>query len=310
MNHGKSVTLYTATGNCLRESLCGTHSWCRLLPYGNKEITGRCSNGMLIVDFIPVKSGLPLLNPYKDRNANFRHGVNFAVSGATALSVESLTEKDIAMSFTHSLLSVQLDWMDSHFKSTCSPDCPKYLKNSLFLVGEIGGDDFNYGLKQGRTIDELRRMRVIGFGATRMTVPGNFPIGCFPSALTKFMTNSATAYDEYCCVEDWNNFIMSYNNHLQQAIDELKREFPDIILIYGDYYNAVALGFNKDFLQKACCGTGRDYNYNECGDPGVEACDDASTYINWDGVHLTQKAYSWLGKWLIDDMLTQLNCHV
>ncbi|KAF3622096.1 hypothetical protein T459_32973 [Capsicum annuum] len=218
------------------------------------------------------------------------------------------------MSFTNSSLSVQLDWMDSHFKSTCSPDCPKYLKNSLFLVGEIGGDDFNYGLKQGRTIDDVDTIidgvkRVIGFGATRMAVPGNFPIGCFPSALTKFMTNSATAYDEYCCVEDWNNFIMSYNNHLQQAIDDYYNTYLWLL------QNAVALGmgFNKDSLQKACCGTGGDYNYNEgtkCGDPGIEACDDASTYINWDGVHLTQKAYSWLAKWLIDDMLTQLNCHV
>lgn len=67
------------------------------------------------------ESGLPLLNPYKDRKANFSHGANFAVAGATALSIEYLTRKKIAMSFTNSSLSVQIDWMSSHFKSIYSP---------------------------------------------------------------------------------------------------------------------------------------------------------------------------------------------
>lgn len=325
------------TGNCIRESLCGAHSACAAPPYGMnvfQKATGRCSDGMLMIDFIAVESGLPLLNPYKDRNANFRHGANFAVAGATALSAQFLAEKmNIATSFTNSSLSVQLDWMDSHFKSTCSPDCPKYLKKSLFLVGEIG-DEFNYALSQGKTLDDLRRMvpdvvhaiihgvkRVIGYGATRIVVPGNFPVGCLPIILTNFMTNNSAAYDEYHCLKDWNNFIIFFNNHLQQAIDELKKEYPNITLIYGDYYNAylwllqnaVTLGFDKNSLQKTCCGIGRDYNFdvhNKCGDPGVQVCADPSAYISWDGVHLTQKAYSWLAKWLVDDMLPQLNCHV
>lgn len=32
------------------------------------------------------------------------------------------------------------------------------LKKSLFLVGEIGGNEFNYGLLQGKSIEELRKM--------------------------------------------------------------------------------------------------------------------------------------------------------
>ncbi|MCE3050868.1 hypothetical protein HAX54_048326 [Datura stramonium] len=200
------------TGNCIRESICGAHSSCRRLPYGInvfQKATGRCSDGMLIIDFIAVESGLPLLNPYKDRNAEFSHGANFAVAGATALSAEFLAEKKISTSFTNSSLSVQLDWMSSHFKSTCSTDCREKLNKSLFLVGEIGGNEFNYGLSQGKTMKELRRMvpdvvhtiihgvrRVIGFGATRIVVPGNFPIGCHPITLTQFIANDSTAYDE------------------------------------------------------------------------------------------------------------------
>ncbi|XP_060219142.1 acetylajmalan esterase-like [Lycium barbarum] len=326
------------TGNCIRESLCGAHSSCTRTPYGmnffHKEATGRCSNGMLIIDFIALESGLPLLNPYKDQNANFRHGANFAVAGATALSAPVMAEKKIAMSITNSSLSVQLDWMSSHLETTCSTDCPTKLKKSLFLVGEIGGNELNYGLSQGKTMDELRSMvpdvvqtiilgvkRVIGFGATRIVVPGNFPKGCGPAFLTLFMTNKSTAYDEYHCLKDLNNLTIFYNHHLQQAIDELKKEYPNITLIYGDYYNAfmwllqnaVTLGFDKNSLQKACCGIGGDYNYDiskKCSAPGVPVCVDPSTHISWDGVHLTQAAYGWLARWLIDDMLPQLNCHV
>ncbi|KOM24662.1 hypothetical protein LR48_Vigan2404s000100 [Vigna angularis] len=45
---------------------------------------------------------------------------------------------------------------------------------------------------------------------------------------------------------------------------------------------------------KACCGKGGPYNFNvsiQCGDPGVNACDDPSKYIGWDGKHLTEAAY-------------------
>ncbi|XP_016477709.2 GDSL esterase/lipase At5g03980-like [Nicotiana tabacum] len=322
------------TGNCIRESICGARTACARLPYGmnffQKKTTGRCSNGMLIIDFIALGSGLPLLNPYKLKSANFRHGVNFAVAGATALSAEVMAKKKIVNAATNSSLSVQLAWMSSHFKTYT--DVATKLKKALFLVGEVGGNDFNHGLLQGKTMKELRNMvpevvqtiihgvrRVIGFGATRIAVPGNFPIGCLPIYLTKFRTKNSTAYDEHHCLKDLNNFAVFYNHHLQQAIQDLKKRYPKITLIYGDYYNAylwllhnaVSLGFDKSSLQKACCGMGGDYNFNIrklCGSPGVPICADPSTYIGWDGIHLTHQAYKWLARWLINDMLPKLNC--
>ncbi|KAL3349573.1 hypothetical protein AABB24_022608 [Solanum stoloniferum] len=324
------------TGNCKREPLCQSHSDCGSHPYGMnfyQNATGRCSDGMLMIDFIALESGLPLLKPYKDTSAHFKHGVNFAVAGCTGISTEIMAENKIFnTAFTNSSLTVQLDWMSSHFQTT---DCRKKLKKSLFLVGEIGGNEFNYGLLQGKTIEELQKMvpvvvqtiihgvkRVINFGATRIIVPGNFPIGCVPIFLTQFMTDNSNAYDEYHCLKDLNNLSIFYNNHLQQAIDEMKKKHPNITLIYGDYYNAyvwllqnaVRFGFDKNSLQKSCCGAGGgDYNYNirkKCGFPGVQVCPNPSTYINWDGIHMTQKAYKYLARWLIDDMLPQLNCHV
>ncbi|XP_070036853.1 GDSL esterase/lipase At5g03980-like isoform X1 [Nicotiana tomentosiformis] len=323
------------TGNCIRENLCARRLRCGRFPYGmnfsQKKSTGRCSNGMLIIDFIALGSGLPLLNPYKLQSANFTHGVNFAVAGATALPAEVMAEKKIVNAATNSSLSVQLAWMSSHFK-TSTRDRAAKLKKALFLVGEVGGNDFNHGLLQGKTIKELRNMapevvqtiirgvrRVIGFGATQIVVPGNFPIGCLPIYLTKFRTDNSTAYDNHHCLKDLNNFAVFYNHHLQQAIQELKKRYPKITLIYGDYYNAymwllrnaVALGFDKSSLQKACCGIGRGYNFDLrkiCGSPRVPICTDPNAYISWDGIHLTQEAYKWLARWLINDMLPKLNC--
>ena len=71
-----------------------------------------------------------------------------------------------------------------------------------------------------------------------MVVPGNFPIGCFPLYLTVFETNDTTAYDEHHCLKELNGLSIYHNNHLKKAIEELKQEFPNTVIVYGDYYNA------------------------------------------------------------------------
>lgn len=63
----------------------------------------------------------------------------------------------------------------------------------------------------------------------------------------------------------------------------------------------IIAGFSGGAL-KACCGGEGPYNFNksvQCGDPGSTCCDDPSTYVNWDGVHLTEVAYKWLARGLM-----------
>lgn len=43
---------------------------------------------------------------------------------------------------------------------TLLTDCPKKLKNSLFMVGEIGGNDYNYAFSQGKTLEEVMNEQV------------------------------------------------------------------------------------------------------------------------------------------------------
>lgn len=44
----------------------------------------------------------------------------------------------------------------SLFATFFSPECDNYFKKSLFLVGEIGGNDYNYAYFAGGSIKQLR----------------------------------------------------------------------------------------------------------------------------------------------------------
>ena len=37
-------------------------------------------------------------------------------------------------------------------------NCAEKLKTSMLMVGEIGGNDYNYALLQGKTIEEVRHL--------------------------------------------------------------------------------------------------------------------------------------------------------
>ncbi|KAM7519677.1 hypothetical protein LguiB_018639 [Lonicera macranthoides] len=325
------------TGNLIRENPFGPATPCAQLPYGEtffKNATGRCSDGLLMIDYIATAAGLPFLDAYKNNASDFSHGANFAVVGSTAQPVHVLAEKNISSPVTPSSLNVQLEWMFTHFDSICDTDCAKKFKRSLFMVGEIGGNDYNYALFQGKSVEEVEAMvpdvvqtikdaaqKVIQKGAVRLVIPGNFPIGCQPIYLTGFETNNSEAYDRYHCLKRLNSFSKYHNRHLQQAIRELRQENPNVAIAYGDYYHAFHwlfrnvqhLGFDTESRQKACCGTGGNYNFNVvrmCGDLQVPACANPDRYLSWDGIHLTHKAYKMMAKYLISDISRQFRCFV
>ncbi|XP_052172275.1 acetylajmalan esterase-like [Diospyros lotus] len=326
------------TGNLIRESTIGVGTPFAKLPNGEtyfKNATGRCSNGLLMINYLAMATSLPFLDPYMNTSGDFGHGVNFAVAGSTTLPVDFLAKKNISTMVTHSSLEVQLGWMSTHFNFTChnERDCLEMLKSSLFMVGEIGGNDYNYAFLGGKTMEEIKDIvpdviqaitdavrTVIQYGAVRVVVLGNFPIGCFPLYLTVFEANDTTAYDEHHCLKELNGLSIYHNNHLKKAIKELKQEFPNAVIVYGDYYNAFEwlfveapyIGFDDTSLQKACCGIGGKYNFNlfkNCGVHEVSVCLNPNEFISWDGVHLTQHAYLIMTRRLVEDMLPQLLCN-
>ncbi|KNA04301.1 hypothetical protein SOVF_200930 [Spinacia oleracea] len=321
------------TGNLIIESPNGVASAFSRLPYGEsffKHPTGRCSNGLLMIDFLAKAFGVPNLNPYLNKDAVFTHGVNFAFSGATALPSESLEEKNIVNPVTNSSLSVQLDWMWSHFNSICynDQDCAEKLKNSLFIVGEIGSNDYYYAFSQGKTMKDANSMvfdvvqaiiegirRVIQIGATKIIVPGTFPLGHFPAYITAYQPKNSAIYSKQRLL---NDLSLYHNNELKKRLQLLKQDYKNITIIYGDYYNgftrllknAPRFGFNgTSDLRRACCGVGGELSFNPtrmCGARGVPVCANPDGYVVWDGFNLTQKAYRILARWFFRSIVSRL----
>ncbi|KAK2393677.1 GDSL Lipase/Acylhydrolase superfamily protein [Trifolium repens] len=319
------------TGNLYFSSQQPSHH-CSFLPYGQTYFhhpSKRCSDGRLIVDFIAEWLGIPMVKPYlgiengglEDLSVN--EGVNFAVIGATALEVSFFEERGIHNVPTNYSLKAQLNWFKDLLPAICnsSKSCHEVFGNSLFLVGEIGGNDINYPLYLQKSIAEIKTYvphvvnvitstinELIDPGARTLMVPGNFPLGCNAVYLTKYETTDKNQYDSAGCLKWLNEFAEFYNQKLQDEIHRLRGIHPHANIIYADYYNALLPLYHHPtkfgFIGlNACCGKGGPYNYNKsepCGNPGVIACDDPSKYIGWDGIHLTEAAYRLIADGIIN----------
>ncbi|KAM7525023.1 hypothetical protein LguiA_014925 [Lonicera macranthoides] len=322
----------TDTGNLLHIDLSSSNSPPHFgkPPYGKSYFyapTGRCSDGRLVVDFIAEYLGLPYVQPYIG-NTNYSEGVNFAMVGATALSTAFFEERGFDDPFTNGSLEVQLGWFKnmltslSHTSSVnCLTDYKKVLKNSLIVMGEIGGNDYNHALLAGRSLEEVQsfmtpvineiRQELINLGAVTFMVPGYLPIGCSSAYLAQFESANKEDYDLLTGCLNWlNEFAQTHNERLQIELNRIQQFNPHATIIYADFYNAAMpfyrspknYGFTKSTLV-ACCGGGGAYNYNAsllCGDPPSTSCDDPSLYANWDGLHLTDAANRIITKGLFE----------
>ncbi|XP_047332568.1 GDSL esterase/lipase At2g27360-like isoform X2 [Impatiens glandulifera] len=209
-------------------------------------------------------------------------------------------------------------------------DCREIFNNSLFLLGEIGGNDYNHAFADGRSFEEIQTfvdpvihsisntiIELIEIGAVTFIVPGNLPIGCISIYLNNFSNSSKDYYDpETGCIIWLNEFSQYHNDKLQTELTRIRDLHPHTTIIYADYYNsAMAIfrnpsnyGFKEGELGP-CCGGSNDKvssskNTDEkysCDGPETKTCDDPSEYINWDGTHLTEAAYKWIFKGLLKD---------
>ncbi|CAO2175078.1 unnamed protein product [Urochloa humidicola] len=290
-----------------------------------RQPSGRASDGRLAIDFIAEALGLPLLPPSLASNQSFRQGVNFAVGGATALERAFFVDKGFkTVSRFNISLSVQLGWFDALKPSLYSSPqaCKEYFAEALFIVGELGWNDYTVMLLAGTSVDEARSHvpeivgnicaateRLTDQGAKTVVVSGIPPLGCAAGNLALMANQTGGEYEpDTGCLKDLNLLSKHHNARLRRALARLKRRShraaaAGVRVIYADLHAPITdfaaapgrYGFDAtDGALRCCCnGAGGRYNFNLtalCGMPGVGACADPTKYVNWDGIHLTEAA--------------------
>ncbi|KAL8499135.1 hypothetical protein ACS0TY_022202 [Phlomoides rotata] len=302
-------------------------------PYGRTFFhhpTNRYSDGRLVIDFVAESLSLQFLPPYLNQSADRPNGVNFAVSGSTAIDHNFfVVNRGTFMDVIPQSLGTELEWFEKLLKekgcvdSASTPrECEGVFNDSLIWVGEMGANDYAYSVGSDvppQTVQQLAINSINDFlqallkkGARYVVVQGLPPTGCLSFSM---LLGGPLGKDATGCSGAANLLSSTHNQMLKSKLDSFRKNFPQSIIVYADYYeaymsvlkNAKSYGFTDVF--NVCCGFG-GMNYNIdythlCGSPLSTSCPDPSKYINWDGVHLTEAMYKVVADLFINGNYTQ-----
>lgn len=292
------------------------------LPYGKDFIshqpTGRFCNGKLATDITADILGFKTYPPaYLSPQAtgkNLLVGANF---GSAAAGYD-----DNTAIINHAIpLSQQLEYYKEYrvklAKVAGSKRAAAILKGALYLVG-FGTADFlqnyyvNPSLKKLYTPDQYSAYLatifssfikdLYGLGARKIGVVPLPPLGCFPETITMFR------YRKHGCIARINKNAQGFNNKINTTAISLQKKLPALKIVVFDIFMPLHDVFTSpsDYgfaeARKGCCQTRKTGTVPILCDPkSPGTCRNASQYVFWDDVHLSQAT----NQMLAESMLLQ-----
>ncbi|CAN8317529.1 unnamed protein product [Cochlearia groenlandica] len=298
-------------------------------PYGKsfpaKLSTGRFSDGKLATDYIASYLGLkPTLPAYLSplvKPVDLLTGVSFASAGG------GLDDKTARQSLT---LTLDKQW--SLFEeAVCKMkslvgdlETKRVIKNGLFVIS-AGTNDMVYNVYDnalGRLVSvsdyqdyllskvEAFIQRLHEVGARRIAIVGLPPIGCLPVQVTLGALTSLPLpriFKHRICAENQNDDSRLYNQKLQKLNFRLSQRLGGTKVLYLDIYTPLMdmikhpRKYGLEETLKGCCGTGLLEAGPLCKQFS-KTCDDVSKYLFFDSVHPSQKAYSVIASFALQNL--------
>ncbi|CAK9315754.1 unnamed protein product [Citrullus colocynthis] len=287
------------------------------LPYGRNlpghAASGRFSDGKLTTDYISSVVGLnDLLPAYLDSsltNIDLLGGASF---GSAGTGLDELTANLSKVLDMESQLNYFEEAMVRIKKMVGERKGEEMVKKGLFVIS-VGTNDLLYNVYLLPTrmlqfsvsgyhdflLQKLRSLlqRLYKKGARKMVVVGVPPIGCLPLQVTMGSLIPSDHMTQRLCNKKQNDDCQAYNNKLKALSIKLQATLVGAKVAYLDVYgpimdmvaNPSKYGFEE--TSKGCCGSGLMEMGPMCNFLSP-TCYDASKFIFWDAVHLTQAAYS------------------
>ncbi|EEF46354.1 GDSL esterase/lipase APG [Ricinus communis] len=282
-------------------------------PYGrdfaSHEPTGRFCDGKLVSDITAETLGFKTYAPaYLSPDAsgeNLLIGASFA-SAASGYDDKSSIRND-AITLPQQLQYFK-EYQSRLAKVAGSNKSATIIKDALYLLSAGTGDFLvnyyvNPRLHKAYTPDQYSSYLVrafsrfvkglYGLGARRLGVTSLLPLGCVPAAHKLFDSG------ESVCVSRINNDARKFNKKMNSTAANLRKQLPDFKIvvfdIFSPVFNLVKSPSNNGFVEarRSCCKTGTVHEATNpllCNPKSPRICANATQYVFWDGVHLSEAA--------------------